>query len=375
MLRPRRAHSSEEMHAASSEKMFDTRDSSDTRSEGKALVNQLAIWNDGVGICMAFQGLLDVANVLPDASSLPQFAASLPSKESAELAEFQNLSKELESKLLMLTNSIRRMESSKGNAKAASDSSIDTGASDDSEHVSASTASTASTSPTGEKPADTAGRAYPDAQTLDTVMTSCFSVLVDELEQTQRVIGSAGSLAVIDQPMSTQVSYILRDSKRLARRLHMNGKGVAPLGEPEELANDVTVDADEYKPRRAVYTEQALYDPGTLEEQGLRTERTTLTRKRRVPSACAGILNDNDFFVALCNDLLSHGASNPSEIIEKLREARDRKVSLRKTYTRAMNKNRVVDTKKVHKKIVGFTQPARRPNEDYLRMIRGCLFK
>lgn len=164
-----------------------------------------------------------------------------------------------------------------------------------------------------------AGPRLSPARNLEDLASSSSPYVLAELEAWQQAYGPGGAAK---QPLATQISFILTDRARLRRRVIAEEPGAAAGGS----------------------------------------------------GASRWVLSDREFYASLLKDFVANSSrASPQEFLRQLQAAKERR-AVRKGYKSHMSKNRLINTRKVHRKLVNFVTPKDRPDGEYLRMIRGSIF-
>lgn len=334
--------------------LFEDDGSEQKLAQAKEVYKQYTLLNELVGLRINFEKILEQVSLLPDSGSLPLFQANAELSEA--IASTGEKASQLSKVIIGLNNTVREMEAS--TVKLLEDRPW--------------------FEPTlGDSPSD---------EFLPT-MTSFLETIHGGLSS----IDQTDKLVVINQSIGGQISYLLQDMERYARRIHTNLRGIIPLGVPTPYTTvsaspNKDTNGDEHS-NQSEYSdclpehEKAPKRPISLLEgedamNQTPNKKDTSTHEKRAPEIWRGCFCDSDFLVTLCQDVMQSGsASNPMVVMEQLKRLQAKKASTRPRRDRLINKDRTVDTKKIHKKLENFITPLKRPDSKYLKMVRGNLFK
>ncbi|EFO62414.1 Hypothetical protein GLP15_680 [Giardia lamblia P15] len=334
--------------------LFEDDGSEQKLAQAKEVYKQYTLLNELVGLRINFEKILEQVSLLPDSGSLPLFRADAELSEA--LTSTGEKASQLSKAVIGLNNTVREVEAS--TVKLLEDR--------------------AWFEPTlGVSPSDD--------------FLSTMTSFLEAIHRGLSSIDQTDKLVVINQSIGGQISYLLQDTERYARRIHTNLRGIIPLGVPTPYT---TVNApvnkgtnDDEHSNQSEYSDYLTEHERTpqrpislLEGEDSMNQTTnkkdTSIHKRRAPEVWRGCFCDSDFLVTLCQDVIQSGsASNPMVVMEQLKRLQAKKASTRPRRDRLINKDRTVDTKKVHKKLENFITPLKRPDSKYLKMIRGNLFK
>lgn len=338
--------------------LFEDDGSEQKLAQAKEVYKQYTLLNDLVGLRISFEKILEQASLLPDSASLPLFQTDVTLSEA--LKSTNQKANQLLKTIVGLNNTVREMEASTVRLL------------DDHNRFEPNF---------GEAPSDE----------FLPAMTSFLETIHGGLSSIDQTEG----LVVINQSISGQISYLLQDMERYARRIHTNLRGVVPLGVPAQyttvnasISNDGGNENNNFS-HQSDYSDysnenedgKALKKPVSLLEGEEAMNQVTITKdvsipKRHAPEMWRGCFCDSDFLVTLCQDVMQSGsASNPMVVMEQLKRLQAKKASTRPRRDRIINKDRMVNTKKIHKKLENFITPLKRPDSKYLKMVRGSLFK
>jgi len=281
---------------------------------GCSIAKQKSLWYDLISLRLALQPVLEKVNEfskLGSSGSLDGLeGVGAGENKSSDESTVMNALNALRDSLLALANAVRvvSLPSAQVGAREAGR--------DDSDPPTGNDAPT-----TADKPG------LPPARDLTEVLPTSSPYVLAELTAWQRAYGQRvgrDSTTSVEQPIATQISYILTDRVRLRRRV------VAPAG------------------------------TGAGADQSGRKSRS--------------VLSDREFYAALLKDFVANSSkANPQEFLRQLQVAKERK-AVRKDYQKHLSKNRLINTRKIHRKLVNFVTPKDRPDGEYLRMVRSSIF-
>lgn len=334
--------------------LFEDDGSEQKLARAKEVYKQYTLLNDLVGLRINFEKILEQASLLPDSASLPLFQADTMLNE--VLRNTSQKATQLVKVIVGLNNTVREIEAS------------------------------------AVKLLDDHGWFGPNFdESSSGEFLSTMTSFLETIHGGLSSIDQTSNLVIINQSISGQVSYLLQDMERYARRIHTNLRGVVPLGIPTPYnATNALTNKDK---NGGDHSEQSDYSDGFNEhertpknpipllegEEAMNQdngERNTSLHERNAPEVWRGCFCDPDFLVTLCQDVMQSGsASNPMAVMEQLKRLQAKKASTRPRRDRLINKDRMVNTKKIHKKLENFVTPLRRPDSKYLKMVRGNLFK
>lgn len=334
--------------------LFDDDNHEQKLAQAKEVYRQYTLLNDLVSLRISFEKILEQASLLPDSASLPLFQADTAINKVLEstrkkaiqlrktIEELNNTVREMEANTVKLLDESTRFEPNFGEA--------------------------------------------PSSEFLETMAS-----FLETMHRSLSSIDQTSNLVVINQSISGQISYLLQDMERYARRIHTNLRGIVPLGIPapytignapvnKDKDSDDCSHLSDYsdcpnehekmrdKPISLLEGEEAMNE--------VNIKQNISIHKRQAPEIWRGCFCDSDFLVTLCQDVMQSGsASNPMAIMEQLKRLQAKKASTRPRRDRFINKDRTVNTKKIHKKLENFVTPLKRPGFKYLKMVRGNLFK
>ncbi|TNJ30482.1 hypothetical protein GMRT_12689 [Giardia muris] len=286
----------------------------ETLATGKAILQQYGIFNELVSLRIALDSLLDAISILPDPCCFERYAESC---DREALAKTQASVTELYQRFLQLTQTLCKADKSLSISNLSEDQ-----------------------------------------------LSTLISVHLDQIQKEHSISTQTTELTVLDRPISIQVSYLLQDMDRYLKRAYMNVRNVRPLG----LLPDDNVDDTEK-------LESSVTKEVIMSKVGGEDDTVRYSRIRVAPATWRGLYNDTEFFTMLCQDSLqSGGKGSPLEVVQQLKKLQAR-AHLRQNVPRSIIKDRSIDMTKVFKKLISFVPAVRRPDPEYLRMIRGSLFK
>lgn len=286
---------------------------------GKALLQQYSVFNELVSLRIALDGLLDAISILPDSCC---FEAFVDSCDQEALTKTQSRVSELHQRFLQLIQTVCK------NDRSLSLPGLSEG------------------------------------QLSVPELSALISVQLDQVQREHSISTQTTELAILDRPISVQVSYLLQDMDRYISRARMNVRNVKPLG---IISNDDAIDVGQID---TSVKKEVIMSKVEGEDDTIKYSRT-----RVAPASWRGFYNDTEFFTMLCQDALqSSGKGSPLAVVQQLKKLQTR-AHFRQNIPRNVTKDRSIDMTKVYKKIISFVPTVRRPDPEYLRMIRGSLFK